>query len=120
MPASISSSSSSTRCTRCSGGDGGFGIMSRAIRTPRLEAAKAAESRRSAQVRANVVERAGDVLDIYRVAAGGRLEAEGPEGFEVALEGHQVEAAAELVGFRRSCASAGAQRPEERQQFLDL
>src|SRR5215203_3834660 len=43
------------------------------------------------EVLANVAQCSGNVLDVYGVAARGRLVAEGAEGLQVPLQRHQVE-----------------------------
>ena len=88
----------------------------------RQQFAQAAEARVALHVAAHVVQRARDVLDVHRVAARDRLEAERAERLQVALQRHQVEAPAELLRLRRRAAAArgSAQREEERDQLLDL
>src|SRR5262245_24182307 len=58
---------------------------------------QAAESRIFLEIASNVPQGPGHVLDVNRVTAGHGLEAERAERLEVALQGHQIEAAAEFA-----------------------
>ena len=56
------------------------------------------EARMLFEVRARVAQRAGDVLDVHRVAADRGLIAERAERFQVPLQRHQIEPATKGAG----------------------
>src|SRR5947208_109054 len=58
--------------------------------------AQAGEAAVRLEVGSGVAERAWNVLNVYRVATGGRLIAEGAERLQVPLQRHEVEAPAEV------------------------
>src|SRR5688572_2351865 len=80
--------------------------------------AQAREARVLCEIGLGVIQRPGDVLDVNRVAARRRLEAECAERLQVALQRHQVEAAAELllVGGAVGAGGRATQREKERDQ----
>src|SRR6187549_3229560 len=70
--------------------------------------AEARKTRVTLNVVTHVSQRARDVLDVHRVAAGRCLEAECAERLEIALERHQIEAPPEHPRFHGGATVLGA------------
>src|SRR5262245_44773888 len=81
--------------------------------------AKPPEAWISHQVRADVVQRARNVLDVHGVVLRRGLEAERAQGLDVALYGHQIETPAELLWIGRRIPRA-AEGEEEGDELLHL
>ena len=92
------------------------GLLAEFLDVARQEVPQRREPRMFVQLQPGVAKRAGDVLDVDRVCAGGRLIAERAQGLEVALQGHFVKPAAEFRGLARSAGEG----QEVGEKFIDV